>query len=198
MKKLRQEQGVTEPVTSISTGNLNENMYNTIDISSNDFTDDNVAISSYKLMISILNSEFKLARQDDEHLAGSVRKGPSKFPRTCALLCLLEIVSDIASKVLKHIVFEEGNFTRPNSQSNKFISSNFVNAAREHVNDYLLNLPSVNNRPIIYIDKNQVERAFTFYSYVESTTKVLFDTSNLNQMISNSEETLSTNNLSKQ
>ena len=199
MIQLRQEQGITESMEHVSEDlNGHTCIYDTFDVCSTDFTDEGSAVSGFKMMLSILNSEFKLAQQVDEHLAGAMRKGPNKFPRMCALLCLLEIIGQIASKLLKYIVFEEGNFSRPNSTSDKFISSNFINAAREYVNNYLANLPIINNRRIIYIDKSQVERSFIIYLYVESTTKILFDTSNLNHMTTNNEETQSINRLSVQ
>ena len=111
--------------------NQNQSDPDVFDVSPNDLTDDGKAISAYKLMISIMESDFKLAQQHDDHLAGSVRKGTSKFPRLTALLVLLEIVGDIASKLLGYIDFEEGNFSRTNLNRNQFISSNFVHAAQQ-------------------------------------------------------------------
>ena len=197
MVKLRKEQGLPCENQSDLTEHEDEYEYDIFDVCSTDMTDEDVPISAFKLMVSILNSEFKSAQQVDEHLVGSVRKGPSKFPRICALFCLLEIIGDISSKLLKHIVFDEGDFSRPNSTSNKFISLDFVRAARQHVNNYILNLPTINKRPIIYIDKNQVERAYMLYTYIETTTKLLFDTSYINQISRTDEEISSTNSLSK-
>lgn len=73
----------------------------------------------------------------------------------------------------------------------------FVHAARQYVNNYLLNLPSIDNRPIIYIDRSQVERAHIFYSYVDTTMTMLFDASFINYTSQIDRETTSINCLSK-
>jgi hypothetical protein len=197
MKELRREQGIISETSEITSSNINQQTNEDVfDVCPSDFTEDGIAISAFKLVYSILNSEFQLAEQTDEHLGGIIRKSTNKFPRVCALFCLLEIISDIASKLLKFIIFDEGNFSRPSSMANKFISTAFVLAARKAVNEYLDKLPSINDRSIIYIDKNQVERAYVFYSYIELTTKMLFDTSDLNQLTMDTEKTQSTNKLS--
>jgi hypothetical protein len=180
MTSLRLKQGIADQNEPNSFSNNNEHHYDVFDICPSDLTDDGGAVSAFKLMISILNSDFKIAQQMDEHLIGCVRKGPNKFPRTCSLLCLLEIIGDIASNLLKYIVFDEGDFSRPHSKSNKFISTEFVNAARQYVINYLTKLPIIDGRPIIYIDKSQVERAYILYTYVETTTQILFDASLIN------------------
>ncbi len=196
MKSLRLKQGINDQSASNLPVDHDEYRCDIFDVSSADSTDDGGAVSAFKLMMSILNSDFKIAQQMDEHLVGCVRKGLSKFPRTCALLCLFEIIGDIASNLLKYIVFDEGNFSRPSSTSNKFVSSEFVHAARRYVISYLLKLPIINSRPVIYIDKQQVERAYIFYTYVETTTKRLFDTTLINQASQINQEPSCTNQLS--
>ncbi|CAF4458914.1 unnamed protein product [Rotaria socialis] len=196
MKSLRLKQGIdgqNEPILSSNDDDTND----VFNVCSNDLTDDGGVISAYKLMLSILDSYFKTAQQMDRHSSGCVPKGLSKFPRACSLLYLLEIISGIASNLLKYISFDEGNFSRPHSKSKKFISMEFVHAARQHVKIYLLNLPSINNRPITYIDKSQVERAHIFYSYVETTMNMLFDASFINYTSQIDRETTSVNYLSK-
>ena len=195
--QLRAAQGIAGANDSSPHLYHNEESCDVFAISPTDFTDEGVPISAFKLMLSIMTSDFKVAQQADEHLIGSVRKGPTKFPRMCALMCLLEIVGDIASKLLKLIVFEDGNFSRANSGSKKFISSDFVRAARQHVNQFLLTLPLIESRPIIYIDKQQVERAYNLYTYVETTTKMLFDTSHIDRITRMDEEKNATSGLSK-
>jgi hypothetical protein len=197
MTSLRLKQGVIDQNVPNLPLNDNEQHHDVFDICPSDLTDDGGAVSAFKLLISILNSDFKIAQQMDEHLIGCVRKAPNKFPRTCALLSLLEIIGDIASNLLKHIVFDEGNFSRPHSTSNKFISSEFIHATREYVTNYMLKLPIIDGRPIIYIDKPQVERAYIFYTYVETTTKILFDASLIHHASQIDEETSTTNHLSK-
>jgi hypothetical protein len=197
MKELRREQGIISETSEITSSNVNQQTNEDVfDVCPSDYTEDGIAISAFKLVYSILNSEFQLAEQTDEHLGGIVRKSTNKFPRICALFCLLEIISEIASKLLKFIIFDEGNFSRPSSMANKFISTAFVLAASKAVTEYLDKLPGIDNRPIIYIDKKQVERAYVFYSYIELTTNILFDTSNLNQLTMDSEKTQSMNKLS--
>lgn len=198
MRSLRVKQGLTvEALSNLSSSNNNNNTNDVFDISPNDVTDDGGVISAYKLLVSILNSDFKISQQMDEHLIGCVRKGTNKFPRTCALLCLLEIIGDIASNLLKYISFDEGDFSRPQSTSNKYISTEFVHAARQCVRTYLLSVPTIDNRPIIYIDRSQVERAYVFYTYVETTMKMLFDVSLINRTSQIDQENNPTSHLSK-
>lgn len=197
MKSLRLKQGIDVQKEPILSSNKDNHTNDVFTVSSNDLTDDGGAISAYKLMLSILDSEFKAAQQMDQHLSGCVPKGLNKFPRTCSLLCLLEIIGGIASNLLKYISFDEGNFSRPYSTSKNFISMEFVHAARQYVKNYLLNLPSINNRPIIYIDKPQVERAHVFYSYLETTMNILFDASVINYTSQIDRETAPNNRLSK-
>ena len=184
MAQLRQKQGLSSDDNSNEPVLFYDNEYKTdvFDVTSNDLTEDGVPISAYKLMLSILNSDFKLAQQADDHLSGSVRKAPTKFPRLCALLCLVEITSDIASNLLRYIVFDDGNFTRPNSTANKYISIDFIVAARQAVKEFLSKQIIIENRPIIYIDKNLVERAHIMYNYIESTTTMLFNVSYITQL----------------
>ncbi|CAF4127646.1 unnamed protein product, partial [Adineta steineri] len=91
-----------------------------------------------------------------------------------------------------------GNFSRPHSSSNKFISVDFVLAAHQYVANYITTLPKIEGRPIIYINKLQVERAFHFYVYVETKTKILFDASLINSTSQIGQDTHLTNQLSKQ
>ncbi len=199
MKSLRIKQGINNDKNSSNSSNdHNEHHHDIFEPCPDDLTDNGGVISAYKLMLSIINSEFQIAQQMDEHLVGYVRKATNKFPRICALLCLLEIIGEISSNLLKYIVFDEGNFSRPRSSSNKFISLEFVCAARQHVKNYVTNLPVIDGRPIIYINKLQVERAFSFYTYIETTTKMLFDASLVKPTSQIVQETNSTNHLSKQ
>ena len=181
MVNLRLKQGINAQISSNSHANDGELHADVFDVCAGDTTDDGGVVSAFKLVRSILNSEFKTAQQMNEHLTGCVRKAPTKFPRTCALLCALEIVAEIASNLLKYIVFAEGDFSKAYGSSSKTISLEYVCAARQYVNNYLLQLPKIDRRPIIYIDKSQVERAFNFYTYVETTTKILFDASLIHQ-----------------
>jgi hypothetical protein len=198
MTALRREQGLADQNTTYLPSNNNEHQHDVFDISPNDSTEDGGVISSFKLMISVLNSDFKIAQQMDDYLSGNVRKGTYKFLRSCALLSLLEIIGDIASNLLKYIVFDEGNFSRPRSTSNKFISPQFIYAAQQYVSNYIRKLPIIDGRPIIYIDKLQVERSCIYYSYVETTTKILFDASLVNKAIQIDQEANLTSHLSKQ
>ena len=198
MKLLRTKQGINNNKNSSNSSNDHDDYHHDIfDPCSDDSTDNGSVISAYKLMISIIKSEFKIAQQMEEHLVGCVRKATNKFPRICALLCAFEIIGEIASNLLKYIVFDEGDFSRPHSLSNKFISLEFVCAARLYAKNYLINLPIIDGRPIIYINKLQVERAFSFYTYIETTTKMLFDTSLINSTSQLVQETNLTNHLSK-
>lgn len=183
MDKLRDQQGLGDLQHSDTfMYDLNQDNIDVFDVCTEDLLDDGSAISAHQLMVSILSADFKISQQADEHLVGSVRKAPTKFPRLCALLFLLEIVSEIASKLLKFIVFQDGNFSRPNTTSNKFISQDFVMMARHLVKEFLQGLPVVANRFIIYIDKGQVERAFALYTYTETTAKIMFNVSNISHL----------------
>lgn len=180
MTALRHQQGIVsgqhpEP----STPNQDQIDPDVFAISPNGFTDDGKAISAHKLMLSIMESDFKLAQQHDDHLAGSVRKEMSKFPRITALLVLLELVGAIASKLLPHINFEEGNFSRTNLNSTNFISLNFIDAARQAVENFVSSLIIIDSHPVIYIEKTDVDRAYILYNYMELTTRMLFNVSNI-------------------
>ena len=199
MTSLRIKQGINNNENSSNSSNDHDDHHHDIfDPCSGDSTDNGGIISAYKLMISIIKSEFEIARQMEEHLVGCIRKVTNKFPRTCALLCVFEIIGEIASNLLRYIVFDEGNFSRPHSLSNKFISLEFVCAAHQYANAYVNNLPTIDGRPIIYINKLQVERAFSFYTYIETTTKMLFDASLINPTSQIVQETNLINHLSKQ
>ncbi|CAF3850791.1 unnamed protein product [Adineta steineri] len=199
MKALRSKQGIVSN-NNLSNSSISEDEYrhDIVYPRPEDLTNDDSSISAHKLMNSILDSEFKIAQQMDEHLVECVPKSTYKFPRTCSLLCVLEIIGEIASNLLKYIVFDEGNFSRPHSSSNKFISVDFVLAAHQYVANYITTLPKIEGRPIIYINKLQVERAFHFYVYVETTTKILFDASLINSTSQIGQDTNLTNQLSKQ
>ena len=183
MAQLRQDQGISSENRSHSSTFFDEEQLkiDVFDVSSSDSSEDGVSISAYKLMLSVLKSDFKLAQQVDDHLRGSVRKATSKFPRLCALLSLVEITGSIASKLLKYIEFDDGNFSRPSSATNKYISIDFVIAARQAVKEFLSKQRMIDNRPIIYIDKQLVEQAHLLYNYMESTTRMLFNVSYINQ-----------------
>lgn len=165
MAQLRHDQGISTENRSDLSMCLDEEQLkiDVFDVTSSDSSEDGVSISAYKLMLSVLSSDFKLAQQVDDHLRGSVRKATTKFPRLCALLSLVEITGAIASKLVKYIVFDDGNFSRPSSTTNKYISIDFVIAARQAVKDFLSTQVIINSRPIIYIDKGLVEQAHLVY-----------------------------------
>ena len=87
---------------------------------------------------------------------------------------------ELTSLNLKYIVFDEGNFARPHSSSNKYISLEFICAAHQYVKHYISSLPVIDGRPTIHINKLQVERTFNFYTYMETTMTMLFDASFVN------------------
>ena len=79
MKSLRLQQGIdiqNEPILSSNDENHTNDIFN---IFLNDITDDGGVISAYKLMLSILGSDFRIAQQMDEHLSGCVPKGLINF-----------------------------------------------------------------------------------------------------------------------
>ncbi|CAF3956652.1 unnamed protein product [Rotaria sordida] len=197
MMSLRIKQGITNENSSTSSIDNDKYHHDVFHPCPDDSTENGGIISAYKLMMSILDSEFKGAQQMEEHLVGCVRKATNNFPRICAILCLFEIIGEICSNLLKYIIFDEGNFSRPHSLSNKFISLEFVCAARQYVKNYMTNLPVIDGRSIIYINKLQVERGFNFYTYLEGTTKMLFSASLINQTGQIVQETNLTNCLSK-
>lgn len=184
MAQLRNKQGLSSEHLSYPPTPLSNNQHrmDVFDVCSSDWTDDGVPLSAYKLMLSILNSDFKLAQQVDDHLSGSVRKAPTKFPRLCALLSLVDIAGQIASQLLKYIVFDDSNFSRPHSTANKYISIDFVIAARQAVKEFLSRQIVIDDRPVIYLDKDLVERAHIVFNYMESTTRILFNVSYINQI----------------
>ncbi|CAF3818154.1 unnamed protein product [Rotaria sp. Silwood1] len=197
MKSLRIKQGIINENPSTSSIDNDEYHHDVFHPCPDDSTENGGIISAYKLMMSILDCEFKGAQQMQAHLVGCARKATNKFPQICAILCSFEIIGEIASNLLKYIIFDEGNYSRPHSLSNKFISLEFVCAARQYVKNYITNLPVIDGRSIIYINKLQVERAFNFYTYVEGTTTMLFDASLINQTGQIVQETNLTNCLSK-
>ncbi|CAF3836210.1 unnamed protein product [Rotaria sp. Silwood1] len=197
MKSLRIKQGIINENPSTSSIDNHEYHHDVFHPCPDDSTENGGIISAYKLMMSILDCEFKGAQQMQAHLVGCARKATNKFPQICAILCSFEIIGEIASNLLKYIIFDEGNYSRPHSLSNKCISLEFVCAARQYVKNYITNLPVIDGRSIIYINKLQVERAFNFYTYVEGTTTMLFDASLINQTGQIVQETNLTNCLSK-
>lgn len=193
MKSLRLKQGISNNENSSNSSNDHNDFHHDIfDPCPDDLTETGDYISAYKLMISIINSEFKVAQQMEEHLVDCVPKATYKFPRTCALLCIFEIIGQIGSNLLKYIVFDEGKFSRPHSSSNKYISLEFICAAHQYVKHYVASLP------VIYINKSQVERAFSFYTYMETTTNILFDASFIGPGSQILQEINVTNHASKQ
>ena len=133
MESLRAKQGITNDENSSNSFiNRNDFHHDIFDPCPNDITETGDYISAYKLMISIMNSEFKVAQQMEEHLVDCIPKATYKFPRTCALLCAFEIIGNIASNVLKYRL-SEVSFTRKLHIWSSLLHPDFTNKILVHL-----------------------------------------------------------------
>ena len=51
------------------------------------------------------------------------------------------------------------------------------------VANFISSLTIIDDHPVIYIEKNDVERAYILYNYMECTTKMLFSVSSISSLM---------------